>query len=461
VLRVGIGGLPLQTPERGTQQFIALISQEGLLRPDPSGQLEPWLAERSEVSDDGRTLTIRLRPNVVFHDGSPVNAHVVVDVLKAGLPRTMRSAFDDVESIEAIGDRDVVVHFRQWSNFLAESLVDVPIQKPSNTSIGTGPFSASPTVAGQSSIEMKANARYYQGEPTISRIVVNTYPNTRAAWAEMLRERLDMLYEVDTDAIDSMKDSKSASLYTFDRPYQYVVVLNTRSPKLADAGFRRALNAAIDRPTLVREGLKDQGRPSVGLVSEQHWTFQKEFATFAFDPRAAAAGVSKSRKAGESGPVRLKCLTLPGTQYERLSLVVKRQLEQVGVSLDVEEAAPEQIAAAIGRHDFETALIDTLSGPNLFRPYRSWIQAAGFSHPEVVTAFDKVRHAFGKEAYRKAVGDLQHAIAEDPPAIFLAWGNRSRAVTNRFDVQPEANRDIILTLRLWHLRADNRNATRN
>ena len=44
----------------------------------------------------------------------------------------------------------------------------------------------------------------------------------------MLRDQLDVLYEVDIDAIDSMRDSKTVSLYSFDRPYQYVVVLNPR-----------------------------------------------------------------------------------------------------------------------------------------------------------------------------------------------------------------------------------------
>src|SRR5689334_25413422 len=41
-LRVGIGGLPLQTPERGVQQFIANITLEGLLRVDQKGRPDAW-----------------------------------------------------------------------------------------------------------------------------------------------------------------------------------------------------------------------------------------------------------------------------------------------------------------------------------------------------------------------------------------------------------------------------------
>ena len=46
-------------------------------------------------------------------------------------------------------------------------------------------------------------------------------------------------------------------------------------------------------------------------------------------------------------------------------------------------------------------------------------------------------------------GAFQQAAEDDPPAIFLAWSDRSRAVTRRFDVQAEAGRDVLSTLRLW------------
>jgi peptide/nickel transport system substrate-binding protein len=460
VLRVGIGGLPTQSPERGIQQFISNISQEGLLRVEPDGTLKPWLAESWSTSPDGLQVTIRLRTGVTFHDGSPVDGRLVAGVLRDGLPKAMRTAYDDVQSIDAVDDRDIVVRFRQPSNYFAESLVDVPIQKPGNPSIGTGPFSASAIVPGQGAAEMSANTHYYLGPPTISRIALNTYANTRAAWADMLREQLDMLYEVDPDAMNTMKDSKSVHLYTFDRPYQYVVMLNARSPKLQDAALRRALNQAIDRPTLIREGLQGHGRPSVGPVAEDHFAFQKTLPKYTVDPRAVAAVIAKAKKA-DSKPLTLKCLMLPGAQYERLSLSVKRQLEAVGVSLEIEEARPEQIIAAVMKHEFETVLIDALSGPTMFRPYRWWIQTADFSHRDVVAAFDQVRHATGMDQYRTAVGEVQRAMAEDPPAIFLAWGTRSRAISTKFDVKPEQDRDIIATLRLWRQTADNRKATRN
>ncbi len=76
---------------------------------------------------------------------------------------------------------------------------------------------------------------------------MTSYPTIRAAWAEMLRNKIDMLYDVGEDAASSMQQATNVSMFNFTRPYQYVVLLNVRSPKLKSPAIRRALNAAIDR----------------------------------------------------------------------------------------------------------------------------------------------------------------------------------------------------------------------
>lgn len=43
----------------------------------PEGEFLPWLAEEVTANDDATQYTIRLRPGVVFHDGTPLNAEAV------------------------------------------------------------------------------------------------------------------------------------------------------------------------------------------------------------------------------------------------------------------------------------------------------------------------------------------------------------------------------------------------
>jgi peptide/nickel transport system substrate-binding protein len=276
--------------------------------------------------------------------------------------------------------------------------------------------------------------------------VVKAYASTRAAWADLLRGNLDMLYEVGTDGLSSFERSTNVSVFTFVRPYQFVVVLNPRSPKLRDPSIRRALNAAIDRPALVRDAIDGHGVPSAGPIYPQHWAFSTQYQALAFDPKSAArtAGIAR---------LRLTCLVPPDSTYERVALVVKRQLEALGMSFVVQEASNDQIGRAFRSGEFEAALIDVVSGPTPLRPSRWWHsqgpQNVGFSSAQVDGALDRVRHAANDDEYRAGVGAFQQAIVDDPPAIFLAWSERARAVSTRFDVPVEPGRDILSTLRLW------------
>jgi ABC-type transport system substrate-binding protein len=93
-----------------------------------------------------------------------------------------------------------------------------------------------------------------------------------------------------------------------------------------------------------------------------------------------------------------------------------------------------------------------VSGPTLLRPYQLWHSGGflNFKSTPIDAALDEVRHAASDDAYLKAVAGFQQAMLDDPPAIFLAWMERARAVTKHFDVPPvEAGRDIMAGLRQW------------
>jgi peptide/nickel transport system substrate-binding protein len=460
LLRVGHGLAPTQAS--GLGELINNMAFEALLRGDQEGRTKPWLAESWELSSDSLSLTLHLRGNVTFHDGSAADAEPVAKAVRASLPLVLGRVFEDIDTITANGTDKIVIRTRRPSPFVVESLTQVAIKKPGNQAIGTAPFMALPRAGtATTSAEMVAYPGYYLGPSSINRILISAYPSVRAAWADMLRDRIDMVYEVRDDQLDSMRSATTHSVYTFERPYQYLVVLNTRLPKLRSPDVRQALNQAIDRQALVREGLSGQGTPSTGPISQHHWAYRGGDSTFTYAPQAAAARLAKGvpRNASDRPLLTLKCLALPGAPYERLSLVLKKQLEAVGVFLDIENLGADRTLQALAANDYEAVLVDAISGWNLFQAYRWWSSGGdrnpGFSDPAVNVSLDGIRGAASDEEYRSGVVAFQKAIADDPPAIFLAWDYRSRAVTRRLDVHAEAGRDVLASLRLWRPPADN------
>jgi len=443
-LRIGVsvGQMAAADPQTGLRQVTQNQSVEGLVKIGEDGRATAWLAQGWDFTPDGRTLKMHLRPDLAFHDGTPVSAPVVAHLLETQLPAFMGPTFADVESITASGPTEINVRLRQRSPFVLEAL-ELQLRSPGSAKAGTGPFEpagpASPT-------DLKANDRYYLGRPAIDRLTVNTYPSARAAWAEMLRNNLDMLYEVSTDSLDSLERSNQIQIFNYLRHYQYTVIFNTQHATLRSAAVRQALSQSIDRDAFVRDALGGHGVASSGPIWPTHWAAGPTLNKFAFEPQKAAKVLS-------GHPLHFTCLVPP--DYERIALIVKRQLDQVGVTMDVRELPPDKILEAMSRREFDAVLFDAISAPSLFRSFLWWHSKstnnlAGFASPAVDNALDRIRHAGSDDDYRAGVAAFQRATIEDPPAIFLAWSERARAVSKRFVVtETAAGRDILSQLRLW------------
>jgi ABC-type transport system substrate-binding protein len=301
---------------------------------------------------------------------------------------------------------------------------------------------------------MLANKGYHGGAPTLDRLLITPYSSVRSAWADLLRGEVDMLYEVGVDAVDLLQPSRDVRVLTFERHYASMVLLNLQRPQLRDPGFRRTLNAAVNRQELVENGLNGRGSPAVGAVWPHHWAYNSAMPEFRYQPHPAQS------------PARFSLLyTEPS--HERLALLLQRQLQAVGIQVTL-ETAPIEVALGRAREgDFDAFLIDAVHGPTLVRP--SWFWASDgpynwgrYSSPAVDTALDSIRHAPDDAAYKAGVAAFQKAIVDDPPAIFLAWGERARAVSTRFELPPvEPGVDILPTLRLWRPATDKKRVSPN
>jgi peptide/nickel transport system substrate-binding protein len=459
-LRLGISQVSATNPGTGLRQLTSLLTQESLARAIDDGRVQPSLAEGWTPKPDGRSLVVKLRPKIRFHDGSPLDAEAVARILPDSLKGFMGPFFADVEKIRATGTDTVEITFRRPSPFLLETL-ESPIQRPGTPPIGTGPYIGAPG----SMTAFAANSGYYLGKPAIEHIDVTTYPTVRAAWAEMLRDRIDMLWEVGPDAVDSMTSSTAVATFPYTRRYQFVLAFNPAAKAVRSKDVRVGLNAAIDRDRLVKNALNGHGVASVGMVWPQHWALQDNRPKPAFDPKAATEALNRAR-AKPNGRIQLTCLISPDALTERVALEVKRQLEGAGVDMAVEELTQEQLLERLGKQDYDATLIEFISGPTLFRPYLVWHSDGPFNWGhfgglKIDKALDAVRLSGSDTDYRAAVASLNQIFVEDPPAVFLAWQERARAVSRRFSVPSEPGRDILGTLRLWKPAADTRQASRN
>ena len=460
-------GLPVNTedPLYGVGQAAGLASLEGLTTQNLNGRPVPRLAEGWSESPDGLTWTIRLRPSAVFHDGSAVDAQAVKSSLEQFLSSDdsrYSPGLQDISSIAASDRFTLTIHLKAASNFLLDNL-DTPITKVNATGekVGTGPYVISSTTATE--VVMEAFPKYYRGMPTISRLVWRLYPTVRTAWAGAMRGEVDFLYEVGPESREFFQSEASINLYSFLRNYVYGVVFNAKRPALQDPEVRRALNYAVNRNAIVREAFKGHARTASGPAWPLHWAYDDSVSGYPYDPARAAATLEKARPAGQTGnhagvtTLRFVCLIPENFQlWERLAMMVQRDLSEVGVDMSLEAVPFGEFNQRIAKGDFDVVLMEMVSGYSVSRPFNFWgssglMNFAGYHDPTVDAAFEGTRRAPGDSEYRDAFRRFQQATMDNPPAIFLAWGETARAVNRRFEVVKSPGGDIRMTISDWRL----------
>jgi hypothetical protein len=109
---------------------------------------------------------------------------------------------------------------------------------------------------------------------------------------------------------------------------------------------------------------------------------------------------------------------------------------------------------------FEAAFIDMISGPAPSRPYIWWrsgrhfkgMNVFGYENEEAERQFEILLRTVNEAGIRSATSRLQRILYDDPPAVFVAWDARARAINRRF-VIPNDYRDPMWTLWKWTVSA--------
>lgn len=84
-------------------------------------------------------------------------------------------------------------------------------------------------------------------------------------------------------------------------------------------------------------------------------------------------------------------------------------------------------------------------------PLIEGLNVFGYLNAEADRWLDRLRFATDETATRLAAGQLQRVLMEDPPALFIAWSERARAVGPRIDVPVGSDADPFLALPQWRL----------
>jgi len=299
-----------------TAQTFASYTMSRLLKlktgPDPAFannfELEPDLAETVETVGDGRTVTIKLRAGVKFHDIAPVSGRALdSEDVKFSLERfrtepknNNRTVFGTeasplVEAVETPDARTFVFKLAKsygpFKSLLANSnyLWVMPKElasgrwDPAKQQIGTGPFvleSTQPDIA----YKVRKNPAYFlTGQPYVEGVNLAIIAEEAQEVAQFQAGRLDIA-GLPAERLDEVKKAvpKGTFLEYIPQTLRYLAMQQRGQSLLKDERVRRAAQMAIDRDALL----------SLIYLNRGAWTsvIPANFGAWRVDPKSAEMG---------------------------------------------------------------------------------------------------------------------------------------------------------------------------
>jgi peptide/nickel transport system substrate-binding protein len=427
---------------------VAYAIYDPLMHRTADGALEPYLAESLEPNAELTEWTLTLRPDVLFHDGTPLDGQAMKtifdDYLKAPGSNTAAS-LAEVTSLDVVDDLTVVYRLSQANAAFPELLVSSPGWPFSPTAaarfgedaganpVGTGPFKF---VSWQrdSNLVVEKNEDYWQeGLPHLDKITFRPMPDEDT--------RLASLQSGDIDVMQSLRQStviRARDLDGFDN-YEHLGsnsgggTVNTSRPPFDDIRVRQALAYALDQEAII-EVLGGAGvtPPTTQFYSEDspYWSQKVADAYPGYDPEKAQElyddyvnDPERSDGKPVGTPLSFTYSCPPDPTLNEVAQLVQSLYGALGAQVQLEQIEQAAWIQKMLARDYDTGCTRVGADRD---PYivldaaftDGPLNMTAFQSPEIDAQLDILRTTTDLEARKAAVEEIGLVLNENVPNTF-------------------------------------------
>lgn len=357
---------------------IAELVYASMLTPDPQGNLQPYLAESYDVSEDGLVYTFHLHENAVWSDGEPVTADDVVftftvladpnnedfygeDIKRIKGVEEFRAGAETVEGVKVIDEHTVeitlVEYYSKALSFMGEmgimpehvwnGIAFLDLEKQSTDMIqypvSSGPYKVTNFVADEY-VEMVANPDFFLGKPLTENLYLKVV-NSDSITAELTSGSVDIaaVTNLTSDEIAEL-DAGNLDIATFY--YDLFQVMRFSPQRPMEANLRKAMAYAIDRQSMVDTLMEGRGVISNMIISAGSWGYPSNVQGWELDLEKAKQFLADGGYVDvdgdgyvedpEGNPMVLEMVYPSGLVVrEQSAVVIQENLKQIGVNVEL------------------------------------------------------------------------------------------------------------------------------
>jgi peptide/nickel transport system substrate-binding protein len=331
----------------GNESIFVQAVYDSLLRETPDAEIEPWLATEWSYDDTKTVLTMTLRDDVTFTDGTKFDADVAAQNLlrfKTGTS-PQASAMALVSEVTAEDPTTLRITLSQPDPALLLSLAQNPGAMASPASfdaedaqtnpVGSGPYvlDTEQTVVGSTYV-FERNQDYWAPEDQhYQTLTINVLDNAQTQVNAIQGGQVDLLNLVDASSMEQVEaagfvaypsENNWQGLFLFDRQGQL-------NPALGDVRVRQAIAHAIDRDAMLEAVAGGRGTVTGQIFNPDNPAYDESLDDqYPYDPDRAKELLD------EAGYADGFTLQMPLVQLGTTAVydLTQQYLEEVGITVE-------------------------------------------------------------------------------------------------------------------------------
>ncbi len=396
---------------------------------DEAGTPIPMLAESWEASDDGLTMTLKLRSGATFHDGTPWNAEAAVaNINWFKDPATGLQGGNSWAKVTPTIIDETTIELAMATPipelYALFSIARVAKPGAFDSGIGTGPFVLADFTP-RTGLTLNKNDAYWGDKALLDALELREFADATAAALAAQAGDIDVLMGADVTQLDGL-ESAGLTVRELPSPGNMDLAVNATAAGITDARIRQALSLAFDRERFVETILLGHGTPESSIYAPASPVRADDPGTVTpFDLDAAKALLDE---AGASG-LTIDIMSPPILPLDQFLPIYQADLASIGVTLNIQSADVGAWAGAMSQpgtipematHQYQFADSD----PSLVfitQVLRPTGNASGYDNPE----------------YTAMIAEA--AVMTDPAERLAAYRALDAFVTEEAFVIPVAN----------------------
>jgi nickel transport system substrate-binding protein len=398
------------------QMFAQAMVYESLVKFSEGGKVIPWLAEKWEISPDGKTYTFTLRKDVLFADGTPFNAEAVKKNFEAVLLNRERHKWLElVAQIDKTEAVDAHTFRLTMKNAYYPTLQELCLIRPlrflspeampedGNTSkgikkaIGTGPWMLVETKMGEYDL-FERNEKYWGTKPQFKKLLVKVIPDSNSRVVALETKAIDLIHgaaghsagQLSLDAFQRFAANPNY-LTAISQPLATrALAINSKRGPTADLKVRQAIQHGVDKTTLAKAVFYGIEKQADTLYAPDTPYSNLGLKPFAHDPALAAKLLDEAGwKQASAGTVRRKdgqelaidlCFVGNDPMQKSIAEIIQGDLMKVGIKVNLVGEEPDSKMNREKTGEFGMIFNETSGAP--YDPHSSCSSMRAPSHAD-------------------------------------------------------------------------------